>query len=232
MTATATIRPRPDHPEILDDRSLDPRIVRRSMRDVVISNRLFGGRRAVLSELTQHVDVLPERVTLLDVGTGLGDIPAAAAQLARRRGRTAFSVGLDLSPDLARESRMHMDAAVVADAGALPFRDRSAQVVICSQVLHHFAPDTAAGILREMNRVCSHVAIVGDIRRSRVAAIGLWLASFLLRFHPVSRHDGVASVRRGFTSRELAALGSSALGHGVIVRRHPGFRLTASWRRR
>jgi SAM-dependent methyltransferase len=230
MTATARIRPRDDHPEILDDRSLDPHLVRRSMRDVVVSNRLFGGRRAVLREFGRRLDDLPQRLTLVDVGTGLGDTPAAAAHFARRRGKAAYTIGLDLSLDLARESSRRLDAAVVADADALPFRDRSVDVVTCSQVLHHFSSDTAAAILREMSRVCSGVAIVGDIRRSRIAAVGLWLASFLLRFHPVSRHDGVASIRRGFSTRELRGLGSAALGHAVRVRRHAGFRLTASWR--
>lgn len=223
------IRPRTDHPEILDDRTLDPALVRRSMRDVALSNRLFGGTRAVLREVNAALDRAPARVSLLDVGTGLGDIPRAAQGLAHRRDRSLFTLGLDASHDLARVSSSRVAAAVVADAGALPFRDSSVDIVICSQLLHHFSAPAAGAILREMDRVARIRAIVSDIRRSRLAVVGLWLASFALRFHPVSRHDGVASIRRGYSVPELLSLTRQALGRDAAVRSQRGFRVTASW---
>lgn len=230
MTATRPgTPPRADHPEILDDRTVDPAVVRRSMRDVALSNRLFGGTRAVLRELEAAIETVPRSASLLDVGTGVGDIPAAAASLANRSGTTVYTIGLDVSPALARESRAHVTAAVVADAGALPFRDHSVDVATCSQLLHHFSAPSAAGIVREMDRVARVRVIVSDIRRSRLAMVGLWLASFALRFHPVSRHDGVASIRRGFSAAELHSLLLRALGRDVLVRRHRGFRVTAAW---
>jgi hypothetical protein len=71
--------------------------------------------------------------------------------------------------------------------------------------------------------------IVSDIRRSWLAAAGIWLASWPLRFHPVSRHDGVVSVLRGFTRAELGAVVAAAVGVTPRVRRHRGFRVTAAW---
>lgn len=223
------LRPREDHPEILDDRSLDPAVVERSMRDVALSNALFGGAQAVLREIQPVLATLRHTATLVDVGTGLGDIPAAAQRSARARGINLFTVGVEPSMVLVASSRRVLNAVVVADAAALPFRDDGADVVTCSQVLHHFADDSAAAIVREMNRVARHRAIVSDIRRSRVAALGLWLASFALRFHPVSRHDGVASIRRGYRAHELRSLVNRAIAVSPAVRLHRGFRVTASW---
>ena len=199
------------------------------MRDVAVSNRLFGGTRAVLREFSDNAARLPSQATLIDVGTGLGDIPAAAAGVAARSGRRLFTIGVDASEALARASRARLDAAVVADAAALPFRDNAVHVASSSQLLHHFSARNAETVVRELERVASLLVIVSDIRRSRIAAAGLWLASFVLRFHPVSRHDGIASVRRGFTTSELAALADRALGRGVTVRRSVGFRVTATW---
>src|SRR3712207_2435558 len=51
-----------------------------------------------------------------------------------------------------------------------------------------------------------------------------------MRFHPVSRHDGVVSILRGFTAGELAALVREAVGVTPVVRRRLGWRLAASWR--
>jgi ubiquinone/menaquinone biosynthesis C-methylase UbiE len=102
--------------------------------------------------------------------------------------------------------------------------------VTCSQVLHHFADEDARTLLREMHRVARHRAIVADIRRSWVAAAGIWAVSFPLRFHPISRHDGVVSVLRGFTASELRELVRSAVGVTPVTRDRVGFRVTASWR--
>ncbi len=199
------------------------------MRDVALSNRLFGGTRAVLREIDAALDSAPASVSLLDVGTGLGDIPWAAQALARGRDRLLFTVGLDASNDLARVSSSRVAATLVADAGALPFRDNSVDIVTCSQLLHHFSATVAAELIREIDRVARMRAIVSDIRRSRLAVVGLWLASFALRFHPVSRHDGIASIRRGYTVPELQSLARQALGRDAAVHSRRGFRITASW---
>jgi SAM-dependent methyltransferase len=229
VIAPAIARPRRDHPEILDDRTLDPGLVERSMRDVVRANTFLGGTRAVLREINSVLGELPRSATLLDVGTGMADIPAAAQRSARRLGTALFTVGVDVSPNLTRVSRHRLNAVVCADAAALPFRGDSIDLVCCSQLVHHFEPATAARIIQEMDRVARHTVIVSDLRRSRLAAAGIWLTSFALRFHPVSRHDGVASVRRGFDRNQLRSLVLGATEVDPEVRRHAGFRVTARW---
>jgi hypothetical protein len=104
-------------------------------------------------------------------------------------------------------------------------------VALCSQLLHHFEGGAAARLLTELDRVARRAVVVSDLRRSWLAAAGFWLASFPLRFHPVTRHDGVVSVLRGFTAAELRHLITSATGTTPVVRRSPGFRLTATWTR-
>jgi hypothetical protein len=71
--------------------------------------------------------------------------------------------------------------------------------------------------------------VVSDLRRSWPAAGGLWVASFPLGFHPISRHDGVVSVLRGFTPAELARLVRDAVGASARVNRRFAFRVTTSW---
>ena len=217
--------------EILDDPSLDPALARRSLRDVALANRLFGGRRAILRELAAIVRETPvgASIRLLDIGTGLGDIPAAAARVARRADRRMDTIGLELAPALAHDARRVCTSAVAADAVALPFADRSIDVVTCSQVLHHFEEDAARCLLRECTRVARRAVIIGDLRRSWLAVAGLWLSSFALGFHPVSRHDGVVSILRGFTRHDLAALIERATGQRPVVRHALGWRVTATW---
>ena len=231
----ALLVPRRRHgEEYLDNPVINARVAHRSMEDVARSNALFGGAHAVIAEL-DHVfrsALVPSTqrcLTLLDVGTGLGDIPARVREHAARRGVTIRTVGLDTSNTLAVAARADALPVVRADALRLPIANRSFDVVICSQVLHHFGGEDSATLLRELDRVARLRVIVSDIRRSWLAAAGIWLASWPLRFHPVSRHDGVVSVLRGFTRAELAAAVGAAVGVTPRVRRHRGFRVTASW---
>jgi ubiquinone/menaquinone biosynthesis C-methylase UbiE len=215
--------------EILDDPAVDPQIVTRSLSDVVRSNALFGGLSSAVDELKEAMRHVPRVATLLDVGTGLGDIPCRARKVARESGVDLTTIGLDSALELARASRPALGITVCADALRLPFADRSVDIVMCSQVLHHFAGTDALRLLREMNRVARVRVVVSDIRRSWLAAAGLWLVSFPLRFHAVSRHDGVVSVMRGFTAAELADTVHQAISRRPVVHRRRGFRVTTSW---
>jgi SAM-dependent methyltransferase len=159
----------------------------------------------------------------------MGDIPFHARRLAARRGLRLETVGVELSEPLARASRSRVGQAVLADGFALPFADGGVDVVTCSQLLHHFAEPDAARLLRELARVARVRVIVGDLRRSWLAASGFWLASWALRFHPVTRHDGVLSVLRGFTRGELTALARAAGADAPQVRHRLGWRVVASW---
>ncbi len=216
--------------EILDAPDVDPSVVRRSLADVALANRLFGGVQAVLGELRTVFPELPPKATLLDVGTGIGDIPERARAEAAESGVRLTTFGLDASLELARACRARTAAALCADALRLPLPDRCVDVVTCSQLLHHFEGESARRLLRELDRVARVRVIVADLRRHWLAAAGIWLVSFPLRFHPVSRHDGVVSVLRGFTPAELRVVIRDSIQADPVVRRRPGFRITASWR--
>jgi len=221
--------PRRRGAEILDAPDVDPLLVTRSLADVARANALFGGLSSALDELKETMSDLPRCATLLDVGTGLGDIPCRARKLAQQNGVDLTTIGLDSALELTRASRQAVSFAVCGDALSLPFANRSVDVVMCSQVLHHFAGADAVTLLREMNRVARVRVVVSDLRRSWIAAAGLWLVSFPLRFHAVSRHDGVVSVLRGFTPEELVDTVNDAVARKPVVHRRRGFRITASW---
>jgi len=98
--------------ELLDAPDAEPWLQRRSLADVALANRLFGGTHAVLAELRRVLDepgAGPDpsstSLSLLDVGTGIGDIPARAARLVARRGLRLEATGLDVAEAVVRASR-------------------------------------------------------------------------------------------------------------------------------
>jgi SAM-dependent methyltransferase len=221
--------PRSHAIEILDDPNVDRVVRRQSQNDVARSNRVLGGLRAVLVEVGAVLRELGGEATLLDVGTGIADIPAAVTRLARRSGVRLSSTGVDVAHSLLVEECGDIDHGVCADARRLPFADGSFDIVVCSQLLHHFTTAEARVIIAEMNRVARHAVIVSDLRRSWIAAGGFWLLAFPLRFHRVTRHDGPTSVLRGFTRAELGAMIADVTGVQPRVRMRLGYRLTARW---
>ncbi len=218
--------------EILDDPSTDPAVRERSLHDVRRSNVLLGGLRAALAEIGRLLPSMGPRATLLDVGTGLADIPLAARERARKQGVALIVLGVEGAESLSRLAARSLDGCACADVRHLPFPDASIDVVICSQLLHHFEDGEIPRVLRELDRVARRHVIVADLQRSWLAACGFWLVSWPLRFSPVTRHDGTLSVLRGFTGAELSRHIQLATKRHATVRRHIGWRLTASWEKR
>lgn len=215
--------------EFLDSPKVDSALRQRSLGNVARSNVWFGGRRAARMALDGVLATLGPRVTLLDVGTGTADLPAAIRERARRRRQEVVTIGIDLSGDVLRAANDRLSGAACASAVALPFADASIDVVFSSQLLHHFFDEELERLLRELHRVAKHAVVISDLRRSWVAAAGFWIGSRALAFDVITRHDGIVSVLRGFRPRELGTLVTRAVGVTPAVRTRLGYRLTAVW---
>ncbi len=226
--------------ELLDDPHADPVAVERELKDIARLNALFGGTRAVVEALKPFFKAGMREVgggrratwTLLDIGTGLADIPRAAAVAARRYGINLQLLGVELNR-AAAASALSAERAlpltvVLADGSALPLAPRSVDVVIASQVLHHLAPAVAVRWIASFSALARRAVVLADLRRSRLAIAGVWLASFPLRFGAVTRHDAVVSLRRGYTRAELNAL-LRAAGVPAVAKYRPVSRVVAVW---
>jgi 2-polyprenyl-3-methyl-5-hydroxy-6-metoxy-1,4-benzoquinol methylase len=223
--------------ELLDDRQADPALVGSELRDIARLNALFGGTRAVMEALVPlfraaardaGCGMRDARWTLLDVGTGSGDIARAAVAAARRHGLELTPLGIDLNRTAARLARSGGLAMIVADGSRLPLGPRSVDVVVASQVLHHLPRPAAVRWIAAFDRMARRAVVLADLRRSRVAMGGVWAASFGLGMSSVTRHDAVVSLRRGYTRREFDAL-LVAAGVPARARYRPGFRIVAAW---
>jgi SAM-dependent methyltransferase len=214
--------------EFLDEPGVPDHVRARAMTDVARSNRYFGGRRAVMRTIDVIAGALPSAGTVLDVGAGTADITAAVKQWAQRRGRGFTTIALDRSAVLLPNPARGIPG-VAADALRLPFGDASIDLVLCSQLLHHFEDAGAEQLIRELHRVARGWVIIADLQRSRLAAAGFWLAATALRFHPITRSDGMTSVFRGFTPSHLTELVRRGSGVVPIVRRGVFWRVVAYW---
>jgi SAM-dependent methyltransferase len=199
--------------ELLDGPLDDPGTLDGNLRDLRRINRRLGGvalSAAAIEALAAHRGDL----TLLDVGTGGADIPAALIERAGRRRRRLRVVGIDSRPEvLAAALRTRPTPGAddglelhVGDGRNLRYADRSFDVAHASLVVHHLDPPAATDLLREMGRVARLGVVVNDLDRTRVGWVGAWLLGHLLTLNRYTRHDAPLSVRRAYRADEMAGL--------------------------
>ena len=221
--------------EWMDRPGVEPMELVRTLQDLAWLNRMFGGTRVVLAHLAAILPGLVPPVHVLDVGTGYADLPRAIVRWARQR-RLALRIdAIDHHEGIReRAERACADYPEIrlglGDACALPYPDRSVDVAIASQLLHHMEGEEPIHLLRELRRVARYAVVVGDLRRGVWPFLVTWATLHLVSRSPLIRHDGPLSIRRGFLPRELLTLAVAAGWRAPQVVRHACFRLALTER--
>ena len=219
--------------ELMDLGGNDPELLGEDLRNLRFLNRYLGGSRSVLRAVQRLV--ARERLrgfSLLDVGTGSGDIPAVLAGWAKRKGVGASIVALEAEAATAQiaadQTRRFAEITVLrGDAGAAPFSPQSFDFVVASQLLHHFSETRIIELLQRWAKVARRAIVVSDLIRHPVAFHGIRLLTRLTTRNVMTLTDAPLSVRRALTLDEWRELfRRAALGPVEIFSVFP-FRVVA-----
>lgn len=182
------------------------------LRNLRVINRYLGGYRNVLRGLARLVNEQRlDRFTLLDLGTGSGDIPAVIARWARRQQIVARISGLEREAATVEEAvdqtRSFPEITILrGDATAPPFGAGSFDFVLTSQLLHHFKDEQIIALLRTWARLARRGIIVSDLVRHPVAYHGIRLLTKGFTRNVMTRTDAPLSVQRACTISEWREL--------------------------
>jgi SAM-dependent methyltransferase len=222
--------PRQPGRELLDDPSLPSGEMAENLADLSRIDRVWGGSRALARWLRGRSNG-SGRILVLDLGAGSG---VAAGRLSRDlsgAGLTLTVVALDLQwRHLAagRRTRSDVVKAVAADALRLPLADGSVDFAVSTLLLHHLSPEQVTALLREIRRVTRRGFALLDLRRHRVPLAFLAAAGRVLFSSPITRHDGLVSVRQAYTPEELGRILAAADPRAHVERLFPYRLLVAS----
>ncbi len=182
------------------------------LRNLRIINRYLGCYRNIERALARLIDPKStHRFSLLDIGTGSGDIPTLVARWARRRQITAQISALDREAitldQAATQTGGYREISLLrGDALNLPFRAASFDYVLASQLLHHFSNEQIIALLRGWARLARRAVIVNDLVRHPLAYHGIrWLAKSFTG-NAMTLTDAPLSVRRALTVDEWRGL--------------------------
>jgi ubiquinone/menaquinone biosynthesis C-methylase UbiE len=230
--AWSWIPARRDDPELMDAPGLAEAEVEDAYRVLRQVNRQLGNLRTIRREFLRFVrEDVPDSssITVIDVGSGSGDIPEALRAILP--GRSIQVLALDRDPTAVASARRRALDVVQGDALALPFGDQTIDLVIAVKFAHHFHGPALDRLLGEMARVARHRVIILDIQRHWLAYWGFRAWSLLLTSNRLVRHDGPLSVLRGFTREDLLESVVSLSRFQWNVRSSVGFQLALVGRR-
>lgn len=189
-----------------DDPALTNRIVDDIERVCTLTRLHWLLDRHVIAAL-QRLTVPGRPLRLVDACCGNGWYLRHLARRLPAEGIDCELTGVDrsaISIDRARQLAAGLPIRwMVADATRLPFTDRSVDLVISVQSLHHFAAGDALRLLGESLRSARSI-FVFDLRRTYLGFLLAWLC------RPVSSqafvHDAALSHRRAYRVAELQHL--------------------------
>jgi len=222
----------------MDRPDIDPTELRVEVEMLEKANRWLGSHVLMLESVRRLLASRPPAtLRVLDLGTGLADIPRALVTWARRNGQPIVVTAVDGNSkilNLARTACRDWPEINLEhhDLRKLPYAPDSFDLVLCSLALHHFSATDTVGILRRMSELARCGYIASDLRRNWLTIATTRLVTMLLFNRHAFRRDAVQSCRAAFTLQELRAIALQAgLEKFKITRHHLFFRMILEGRK-
>lgn len=187
--------------------------MRGCLRDIAATTRITGAYKPTLGFLEEAMAGTTAPVSIVDVGSGGGDMLRHIAGWAAARKRDVRLTGIDLNP-LATHTAMEFSEGqphsaaidwITGDVFTHP-STQAPDVVISSLVTHHMQDGEIIRFLRWMEDHARLGWFISDLVRSaRAYQLFRW-GSRLLGWHPFVQNDGLVSIRRGFVEHDWQRL--------------------------
>jgi 2-polyprenyl-3-methyl-5-hydroxy-6-metoxy-1,4-benzoquinol methylase len=213
--------------ELMDADDLDPAIYAAVVADLANVNAVTLAARPTLAFIARAAKGR-ERLKLLDVGFGDGDMLRRIARWAARRGLAIELAGVDLNPRSEAAARAHTPPElairwITGDYAALG--DEPWDCVISSLVAHHMSHAELVAFLRWMSAHARVGWLINDLERHGFAHRGFPLLARVAGWHRIVRLDGTTSIARSYRPDEWPPLLAEAgVGTTRVYRAFP-FRL-------
>lgn len=235
QTGCYILAPLPRHrePERMDEPGIDARLHHQALRGLSRLNALSATARSLAEPIQRLARARRlQRVRVLDIACGAGDIARRLENHLSRVGIAAEVAGCDLSHTAVAHATARSGRTRFFQLDALGDRlPTDYDVLTCSLFLHHLDESQAIHLLRRMGEAARHLVIVSDLHRSRINLALTYAATRVLSRSSVVHFDGPVSVHAAYTSAEAAVMAHMAGLNGARVRRHWACRYMLEWER-
>jgi 2-polyprenyl-3-methyl-5-hydroxy-6-metoxy-1,4-benzoquinol methylase len=203
----------PTEPELMDrPQPVSPEL-ERDLENLRQLNRFFGSHRLVRHFLRKWIRP-GDRIRMVDLATGSGDIPRLAVDYARSVGAVVTVDAIDQNAatlQIARNASGDYPEISFVQGDILEWQSAEPyDIVHCSLALHHFTEQGAAALLRHCRELSRGYVLVSDLRRGYLATIGVFVLTATIFREPMTRVDARLSAARAFSFKEFRSLAERA----------------------
>lgn len=197
----------------MDDPGCDRAVLERTYAQFPLVNGAFAGWKHTYRTYIRTGFTGPSH-SLIDIGSGGGDLARALVRWAARDGVSLRVSALDPDPRAQEYARRQPRTTPAiswrtAHSSDLVAAGERADFVVSNHVLHHLTGRERAALWQDSEALARIRVVHSDIARSSAAYLGFFLATSPLALPGIARstfirRDGLTSIRRSLTPGELA----------------------------
>ena len=200
---------RSEERELMDDPQISKDVLHAVLKDINKANSLLGGNRITINSIKKLIRENPRKTySILDVGCGDGSMMRALAQFFRKLDISVRLVGWDISETALKLGRSHTSEFPEIefhrmDVSKEPTKIEVFDFVISTLTLHHFSEAQIPNLMKMLLSRSRIAIVINDLQRSRIAyALFKGFSAIFIRT-AIAKNDGLLSIKRGFTRKEL-----------------------------
>jgi 2-polyprenyl-3-methyl-5-hydroxy-6-metoxy-1,4-benzoquinol methylase len=201
---------RTDEDEKMDDFSMKGEILRDALDKIANINQLLGGNRLTLYGVQKLIRNISknEIITILDVGCGNGDMLRKLAKYGHKKNLIFQLIGIDANNFTINHAKQLSEnysniSFFCHDIFEESFRELKYDIVLCTLTLHHFKENQIINLLNVFYTNSKIGIVINDLHRNAIAYRLFQVICFVFNLNKMSRDDGLISILRGFTKKEL-----------------------------
>jgi 2-polyprenyl-3-methyl-5-hydroxy-6-metoxy-1,4-benzoquinol methylase len=168
------------------------------------TNGLFFNH-SLIYKFIQHFLNKKKSINVLDIGTGMADLPVYLSKKFKKQHINCLVTGIDTNAQVIELAFNEIKGYPNIKLLQSSIHDLSERydIVTASQVFHHLAPQEAVKFLKEAYKKANTAVIISDLIRSRIV---YWLVKFFVyatTTNKINRYDGAISVLRCYSDDEI-----------------------------
>lgn len=200
----------------MDDPNIAEEMLTYVLEDINRANLLLNGNKPTLSAVNKLIrDGIRKSYTILDVGCGDGTLLREVARWARRNNHSVICIGIDLSENalnVARKKSADFPEIRYAQQDVLDATfaaNFECDILLCTLTMHHLYNEDIPKFLERFTKLARTGVIINDLQRSLFAYYLFKVFSAIFIKTKIAKHDGLLSIKSGFTKKELKRFSSN-----------------------
>lgn len=200
--------------EIMDDLSMKGELLAQTLEEIELVNRFLGGHQVAINGLKKTIPKIAntnkQPLNIADLGCGGGDTLKAIADWAKKHEISLQLYGIDANAFTLKHAQKNTPASSYPNIHYLQQNIFSSNcsfdgydIIICSLFLHHFNEAELLQFFQKCHTSKIKALLINDLQRHWLPYYLFKLLTYLLRATPMTKTDGLLSIRKGFTHQEL-----------------------------